>query len=1071
LTRASEIAPGEPAAIANLGILALRQQELEAARKYMEQARALAPDNSRIEQFLGEIDSRRGNLADAIRHFRRAVELDANDPQALYALAEQVERQGTREAETEAQRLLQQLLRLQPSNTAVLLDLIRLSARTQDANTLNTSVTRLQELSASWSEEARRRLEELKQGSGRDLRAAAIQAAFLRNVLMREPSYRQDTNTVKAPAVVAGEPFVHFLRLPSPPSEPAAADEQTSFVSQPLGASATKAAVWVRAVYLDDTGKPAVLWSDSSTINLQSGAIARNISGPAAVAAADLNYDFKTDFVVASAGGVRIYRQEEPQRFSDVTSQARLPKAIVAGSYTGAWPFDVDLDGDLDVFLGASGGPPVVMRNNADGSFAIVRPFPSVTSSRDFAAADLDGDGDPDAALVDAAGRLSVWTNERLGHYRPRSVPGVVAQGVSAITAADINRDGQMDLLVLRNDAVVVQLSDRNDGREWQTSEVVKGQAGARSLITADFDNNGALDVLVGSRVFLGGVHGFTALDSTVDVNSPDIADFNGDGRLDVVGSQGGTPLVLTNHGSKAYGWQAIRTRAANAHGDQRINSFGLGGEIEVRAGLLTQKQIINSPLLHFGLGEQPRSDLARIIWPNGLIQVEFELKANQSILAAQRLKGSCPSLFAWNGSSMAFVKDGAPWSPALGLHINAQQVAGIYKTEEWFKIPGNLIAARDGYYDLRITAELWETYYIDHYSLLVVDHPPGTEIFADERFAVPPPPLKIYTTAVPGPFFKAVDDNGDDVSELVARTDGAYLDTFGRGQYQGVTRDHWIELELPAQAPQSGPLYLIADGWMHPTDATVNVALGQASAPPPQGLRIEVPDKAGRWMPVRAELGFPAGKLKTIVLDISTIFKPGTPRKLRLGTNLEVYWDRLAWAQGVEDGGIRTANLPLASAELRYRGFSVMKVADVSSPEIPDYESLEATGQKWRDLEGYYTRYGDVRPLLEKIDDRMVIVNAGDEIRLNFKASQPVPPGWQRDFIMIGDGWIKDGDYNSVFSKTVLPLPYHGLKDYTVHPSSLEEEVAYRKHPLDWEQYHTRYVAPDFFRRSLWNR
>jgi hypothetical protein len=131
----------------------------------------------------------------------------------------------------------------------------------------------------------------------------------------------------------------------------------------------------------------------------------------------------------------------------------------------------------------------------------------------------------------------------------------------------------------------------------------------------------------------------------------------------------------------------------------------------------------------------------------------------------------------------------------------------------------------------------------------------------------------------------------------------------------------------------------------------------------------------------------------------------------------------------------------------------------------------LEATGQKWRDLEGYYTRYGDIRQLLEKVDDRIVIVNAGDEMWFRFTASAPAPEGWKRDFIMIGDGWIKDGDYNSVFSKTVLPLPYHGLKDYTAAPANLEEDAAYRKHPRDWEQFHTRYVTPDFFRRSLWTR
>jgi hypothetical protein len=571
--------------------------------------------------------------------------------------------------------------------------------------------------------------------------------------------------------------------------------------------------------------------------------------------------------------------------------------------------------------------------------------------------------------------------------------------------------------------------------------------------------------------VFFAGERGFSAMNSPADVTSASVADINADGRLDIVGSAAGAPVVLVNRGSKGYRWQVIRTRAANAQGDQRINSFGLGGEVEVRAGLLAQKQIITAPALHFGLGEQPQSDLARIIWPNGLIQAEFELKADQSILAAQRLKGSCPSLFAWDGSRMTFVKDGAPWSPALGLHINAQQVAGIHQTEEWFKLPGRNVTARDGYYDLRITAELWETYYIEHYSLLAVDHPEGTEIYADERFAVPPPPLKVYITAVPRAFLKAVDDSGADVSATVSESDRIYLDSFGRGQYQGVTRDHWVELELPENAPRSGALYLIADGWMHPTDATVNIALGQTSNPPPQGLRIEVPDDDGRWVTVRSGLGFPAGKLKTVVLDISNIFQPGGTRKLRLGTNLEVYWDRLAWAQGRPEAPIRTVRLPLANAELRYRGFSVMNAANASSPEVPDYDNLEATGQKWRDLEGYYTRYGDIRPLLDAVDDRMVIVNAGDEMRFRFTAPPPPPQGWQRDFIMIGDGWIKDGDYNSVFSKTVQPLPYHGLKDYTVRPASLEEEVAYQKHPTDWERFHTRYVAPDFFRRSLWNR
>jgi hypothetical protein len=334
----------------------------------------------------------------------------------------------------------------------------------------------------------------------------------------------------------------------------------------------------------------------------------------------------------------------------------------------------------------------------------------------------------------------------------------------------------------------------------------------------------------------------------------------------------------------------------------------------------------------------------------------------------------------------------------------------------------------------------------------------------------VPPPALKIYTVGKPQPFGYAKDDNGNDVGETVRAVDGEYLDTFGRGRYQGVTRDHWVEVELPESAPRTGPLYLIGSGWMHPSDGTVNVALGQNSDPPPQGLRIEVPDAHGNWVVAKSGLGFLAGRMKTAVLDIGGVFRPGAPRKLRLGTNLEIYWDRLAWATGLPSTDTRVQRAALTRAGLHYRGFSVIDVANASSPEIPDYNRLEGTAQKWRDLEGYYTRFGDVGELLEKIDDRMVIMNAGDELSLRFTAPAPPPTGWKRDYVMVGDGWIKDGDYNSTFSKTVLPMPYHAMKDYVRKPSTLEDDPGYREHPEDWMNYHTRYVTPEWFVKALWN-
>jgi Flp pilus assembly protein TadD len=1094
LAQLTQLVPDEPAGWANWALLALRQRNYASASERLERARTLASRNGQIYYLKGILESTQGHSPEAIVALRQAIAIQPSDLRATYLLAEEIERQGGDQSEAEFQQLLQKILEAQPDNLAALLELARVAGKRDDGATLRATVGRVTARGARWPPEVQEQLKAVQTAvASGDSRAATTRLTFLRNVLVRVPEYRRDLVAIKPPPGEEAEPFERFLSLESPVFGPAPPDSAISFAAQPAPRLGTDQASWMTPIWLGGDGGPALVTANERQVRVDTGAtfpFPGGASGvrpsPEGILGIDFNYDFRTDLVLAGAGGVKLMRQDSPNAFTDVTAAAKLPAAINNGRFSGAWAVDIEADGDLDIVLGVEHGVPPVLRNNGDGTFAELQPFTGVSGLADFVWVDLDADGVPDGALIDDMGKLHVFENERSGQFRERVLPALPQ--VLAINAADINDDGIFDLLLVGGDGVIRRLSDRDEGQGWDLEEVTRltnGKtipAGAVRLRVADLDNNGGIDLLLtatglgaqggpGFVIWLSDQKGgFAALS---DVSAPalvcDVADVDGDGKLDLLGlSAAGQPVTAINHSARGYHWQAIRPRAKQAVGDQRINSFGVGGEMEIRSGLLLQKQRITGPLVHFGLGEQPAADVVRVVWPNGSVRAEFELQADQVVVTEQRLKGSCPFLFAFDGREMAFVKDAVPWGSAIGLRINTLGTARVEATEEWYKIRSDQLAPRDGYYDLRITAELWETYYYDQLGLMVVDHPVGSEIFVDERFVIPPAKLAITTVATPQPLKSARDDQGQDVTEIVSKLDGRYLDTFGRGQYQGVTRDHYVEVDLGDAVPVDRPLVLIAQGWMHPTDSSINVAISQGNHEHAKGLSLEVPDGKGGWRVANPNLGFPAGRKKICLIDLSRVFGPGIPHHLRLRTNLEIYWDAIEWAEVLPEAQLRTQRLQLDYADLHYRGYSQINQANNSSPELPDYNRIEGTTQRWRDLIGYYTRFGDVRELLARVDDRYVIMNSGDEMSIRFAAPPAPPAGWVRDYIITGDGWIKDGDYNSAFSKTVLPLPSHNRTEYTTAAPRLEIDPVYRRHPEDWQTYHTRYVTPAALQNAL---
>ncbi len=272
LLQVTRLVPQEPAAWANLGVLALRRNEFDAAAERLEKAGALAPQNSRVQVFLWLLESNRGRLDEGMAHLRRAIELDSTNLRAMYALAQEIERQGAADVQAEIERWLNKILLSDPDNIAVLVEVLRHGARWGDGDKLRGTVAQLAELAPAWPIEAQEQLDALQAAVSRsDFRLAGTLVAFLRNVLLTVAAYRQDLAAVQTPVERVGEPIERFLWLPESSATPAPPDDSLTFAIEPLLPSDTEAWAWTGAVLLRGEGMPAVLVANGREVEWSVG--------------------------------------------------------------------------------------------------------------------------------------------------------------------------------------------------------------------------------------------------------------------------------------------------------------------------------------------------------------------------------------------------------------------------------------------------------------------------------------------------------------------------------------------------------------------------------------------------------------------------------------------------------------------------------------------------------------------------------------------------------------------------------------------------------------------------------
>ncbi len=832
----------------------------------------------------------------------------------------------------------------------------------------------------------------------------------------------------------------------------------------------------------DDDGRPDLLLLGEGRVVLRPGlgdgtfgtpdAPLPAPPSPDAVVLADFDHTGHLDVLVTGPGGTRLLGNVGDGSFRDRTEEAGMDAA--SAGRTGALLFaDVDDDGVLDLFIGRSDGPDELWRNLRGGRFEEVAQESGLEPEFPTGAAalgDLDGDGAPDLILVAADGSGGrVYRNRGDGTFRldERSAQALASLADVRARAAlllDADNSGHLDLLVVgtrEDEEGRGVLLFRNDG----TGGLADASQGLPADVTAgiaavaeDVDGNGALEILL----------------------------LRPDGRL----------RLLRNEGAASRHHLRVRLRGLGA-GAGRVNRLGIGSTVELKAGDLYQRRTVTGPVTHFGLGAREGADVVRVVWTNGVPQNVFEPAADRTLLEEQVLKGSCPFLYAWIGNGFEFVTD-VMWASALGMPVGIMGGSGNRAGErilaspgasmEYARIPPDALVPRGGAYELRLTTELWETAYLDEVKLVAVDHPEGTELLVDETFSPPAPPeLRLYAVAERHLPVSATDARGTDLLPHLRARDGRYTPAGLPGPYQGIAEPWELVLDLGPAAAEADDLRLFLQGWIFPSDASINVAAARRRDVTPLPPRLEVPDGRGGWRVAIEDLGFPRGKDKTMVVHLDGRLPPGETR-VRIRTNMEIHWDHVfftarateaalradaegvarMWAAGLGPEDVRLTLLRASAAELRYRGFSrLFRKGGADGPHWFDYDDVSAE-PRWRDLEGTYTRYGDVLPLLGAPDSRYAVMNAGDEIGLVFpEVDAPGPAdGRIRTFLLYTVAWLKDGDLNTASGDRVEPLPFHGMRRYPYGPEEAFPETP--DHRRWMETYQTRRVTADRFRAGV---
>ena len=450
--------------------------------------------------------------------------------------------------------------------------------------------------------------------------------------------------------------------------------------------------------------------------------------------------------------------------------------------------------------------------------------------------------------------------------------------------------------------------------------------------------------------------------------------------------------------------------------------------------------------------------------WSDGLKSPDrtFTLDKRLYLIATYTLisgYASCPSLYLWNGTGYSYVTDvsNPGWLGYIGYMTEKGDIVFSGGNPwDYVKLDSNLIAAKNGFFDLTLAQQWDELFYLDSAYLLAVDHPDGSDVYTSmTNYLNKGSTGQIYTVDSNSLFspVSATNEKGQDVLAHILQKDGVYTPGINGDEsvWNNIVQNQ-LTLDL-GDLSSAEQIKLVITGMVDwgladPYYAWINqfkeaaaqglVVNGTQIMPAPT---MEIKAADGSWIvaPQDRQIPLPSDyNARTFTVDLTGLFPSDiSDYQIRFNNFWNVTYDYIAIDT--------TAQQDVTITKIQSTSAFFNQMWDTQSTAL-----------------GAFTRYGDVTPLMQDADDMFVIGRQGDQVNMQFSTANldPVAEGMIRDYFFVVACWFKDppGEWGYGFNFTVNPMPFMAMTGFP-YPSS-ETYPSDAAHQAYMQQYNTRIIT-----------